>query len=57
MKSSEGTALWEEPQNLEEQALSLVGRDVYEKLVKGYTEKHWGRDCRELPALLSNGFR
>lgn len=41
-----------EPQNLEEQALSLVGRDVYEKLVKGYTEKQWGRDCRELPAFL-----
>ena len=35
-----------EPQNLEEQALSLVGRDVYEKLIKGYTEKQWGRDCR-----------
>ncbi len=42
----------EEPQNLEEQALSLVGRDVYEKLVKGYTEKQWGRDCRELPAFI-----
>lgn len=41
-----------EPKNLEEQALSLVGRDVYEKLVKGYTEKQWGRDCRELPAFL-----
>ncbi len=41
-----------EPQNLEEQALSLVGRDVYEKLVKGYTEKQWGRDCRELPAFI-----
>lgn len=40
------------PQNLEEQALSLVGRDVYEKLVKGYTEKQWGRDCRELPAFI-----
>ena len=35
-----------EPQNLEEQALSLVGRDVYEKLIKGYTEKQWGRDCK-----------
>ena len=35
------------PKNLEEQALSMVGRDVYEKLVKGYTEKQWGRDCRE----------
>lgn len=42
----------EEPSNLEEQALSLVGRDVYEKLVKGYTEKQWGRDCRELPAFI-----
>ena len=41
-----------EPANLEEQALSLVGRDVYEKLVKGYTEKQWGRDCRELPAFI-----
>ncbi len=41
-----------EPENLEEQALSLVGRDVYEKLIKGYTEKQWGRDCRELPAFL-----
>lgn len=40
------------PENLEEQALSLVGRDVYEKLVKGYTEKQWGRDCRELPAFI-----
>lgn len=42
----------EDPQNLEEQALSLVGRDVYEKLVKGYTEKQWGRDCTELPAFI-----
>lgn len=42
----------EEPANLEEQALSLVGRDVYEKLVKGYTEKQWGRDCKELPAFI-----
>ena len=41
-----------EPQNLEEQALSLVGTDVYEKLVKGYTEKQWGRDCKELPAFI-----
>lgn len=41
-----------DPENLEEQALSLVGRDVYEKLVKGYTEKQWGRDCRELPAFI-----
>lgn len=41
-----------EPRNLEEQALSLAGRDVYEKLIKGYTEKQWGRDCRELPAFI-----
>lgn len=42
----------DEPKNLEEQALSLVGRDVYEKLVKGYTEKQWGKDCTELPASI-----
>ena len=41
-----------EPKNLEEQALSLVGEDVYRKLVKGYTEKQWGRDCTELPAFI-----
>ena len=41
-----------EPQNLEEQALSLVGSDVYAKLIKGYTEKQWGRDCNELPAWI-----
>ena len=41
-----------EPQNLEEQALSLVGTDVYTKLIKGYTEKQWGRDCRDLPAFI-----
>lgn len=41
-----------EPKNLEEQALSLAGRDVYEKLIKGYTEKQWGRDCKELPAFI-----
>ena len=41
-----------EPQNLEEQALSLVGSDVYVKLIKGYTEKQWGRDCKELPAWI-----
>lgn len=40
------------PKNLEEQAISLVGRDIYEKLVKGYTEKQWGRDCKELPAFI-----
>lgn len=41
-----------EPTNLEEQAISLVGRDIYEKLVKGYTEKQWGRDCRDLPSFI-----
>ena len=41
-----------QPQNLEEQALSLVGKDIYEKLVKGYTEKQWGRDCKELPSFI-----
>ena len=40
------------PQNLEEQAISLVGRDIFEKLIKGYTEKQWGRDCKELPAFI-----
>lgn len=40
------------PRNLEEQAISLVGRDIFEKLVKGYTEKQWGRDCKELPAFI-----
>lgn len=40
------------PSNLEEQALSLVGKDIYEKLVKGYTEKQWGRDCSALPAFI-----
>ena len=45
-------AFVEQPQNVEEQALSLVGRDVYEKLVKGYTEKQWGRSCSELPAFI-----
>lgn len=42
----------EEPRNLEEQALSLIGKDVYEKLIKGYTEKQWGRKCTELPAFI-----
>ena len=40
------------PRNLEEQAISLVGRDIFEKLIKGYTEKQWGRDCRELPPFI-----
>lgn len=42
----------ENPANLEEQALSLVGPDVYEKLIKGYTEKQWGRDCKDLPSFI-----
>ena len=41
-----------EPKNLEEQAISLVGKDIYEKLVKEYTEKQWGRECKELPAFI-----
>lgn len=40
------------PKNLEEQAISLVGTDIYEKLIKGYTEKQWGRPCRELPSFI-----
>ncbi len=46
------TEITGEPRNLEEQAISLVGRDVYEKLIKGYTEKQWGRDCKRLPAFI-----
>ncbi len=41
-----------EPENLEEQAIALVGRDIYEKLIKGYTKKQWGRECRQLPAFI-----
>lgn len=41
-----------EPENLEEQAISLIGRDIYEKLIKGYTEKQWGRPCTEIPAFI-----
>lgn len=41
-----------EPQNLEEQAISLVGKDIFEKLIKGYTEKQWGRDCKDLPSFI-----
>ena len=41
-----------EPQNLEEQAIHLVGRELYETLIKGYTEKQWGRDCKDLPAFI-----
>lgn len=44
--------LGKDPVNLEEQAISLVGRDIYEKLIKGYTEKQWGRDCKDLPAFI-----
>ena len=46
-----------EPKNLEEQAISLVGRDIYEKLVKGYTEKQWGRECKNCQLLLLNACR
>lgn len=46
------TAIQGEPQNLEEQAISLIGTDIYTKLIKGYTEKQWGRSCRELPAFI-----
>lgn len=42
-----------EPKNLEEQAISLIGTDIYEKLIKGYTEKQWGRPCTELPAFIN----
>lgn len=42
----------DEPQNLEEQAISLIGKDIYEKLIKGYTQKQWGRQCTELPAFI-----
>lgn len=41
-----------EPRNLEEQALTLIGRDIYERLIKGYTEKQWGRKCTDLPAFI-----
>ncbi len=51
IKKEKGTDTFE-PENLEEQALSLAGRDIYEKLVKGYTEKQWGRDCTELPSFI-----
>lgn len=42
----------QEPRNLEEQALSLIGKDIYERLIKGYTEKQWGRKCTDLPAFI-----
>lgn len=41
-----------EPKNLEEQAISLIGYDIYKKLIKGYTEKQWGRECKDLPAFI-----
>ncbi len=49
---SQRGAITGEPRNLEEQAIALVGRDIYEKLIKGYTEKQWGRDCKDLPAFI-----
>lgn len=52
--SEQSSKIKGEPQNLEEQAISLVGEDIYRKLVKGYTEKQWGRDCKELPAFIIN---
>lgn len=52
MRSKECRRGISEPKNLEEQAISLVGTDIYEKLIKGYTEKQWGRSCRELPAFI-----
>ena len=50
--ASQRAEIAEKPRNLEEQAISLVGRDIYECLIKGYTEKQWGRPCRELPAFI-----
>ena len=50
--ASQRAVIKDEPKNLEEQAISLVGTDIYQKLIKGYTEKQWGRDCRELPAFI-----
>ena len=52
IESQRGEMAGREPRNLEEQAVALVGRDIYEKLVKGYTEKQWGRKCSELPAFI-----
>lgn len=52
MIESQRKEITQEPSNLEEQAISLVGRDIYEKLVKGYTQKQWGRDCTELPTFI-----
>ena len=50
--SEQRTVITNEPQNLEEQAISLLGTDIYTKLIKGYTEKQWGRKCTELPAFI-----
>lgn len=52
IKEQKNEAGINEPKNLEEQAISLIGTDIYEKLVKGYTEKQWGRDCKELPSFI-----
>ena len=52
IEAAKAEAKVDNPSNLEEQAVSLVGRDIYEKLVKGYTEKQWGRDCKDLPAFI-----
>ncbi len=52
--SEQRTEISGKPKNLEEQAISLVGRDIYEKLIKGYTEKQWGRDCMDLPSFIIN---
>jgi UDP-galactopyranose mutase len=52
--SQRGSILPEDAKNLEERAISLVGTDVYERLIKGYTEKQWGKSCRELPAKIIN---
>lgn len=52
IKQQQGELLGKIPTNLEEQAISLVGRDIYEKLIKGYTEKQWGRQCKDLPSFI-----
>ncbi|MGY0159569.1 UDP-galactopyranose mutase [Edwardsiella tarda] len=52
IESQRGVMINREPANLEEQAISLVGKDIYEKLIKGYTEKQWGRACTEIPAFI-----
>lgn len=54
IKEQKNNANITNPSNLEEQAISLVGTDIYEKLIKGYTEKQWGRDCKDLPAFIIN---